>query len=535
MKRQFSLLPTQFYCSILVFLLVLFLLTNMSFAYQEDRGAVRKKANKRVALVIGNSAYSKGRLKNPVNDARAIAAVLRQSGFSVTLKTDLDKRSFDEVVYDFGRELDTASVGLFYFAGHGMQIDGQNYLLPVDVRIETRSDVRYEAVDGGRILGKMQDAACPLNIVILDACRNNPFSRGFSRGEENQGLAQVQAPSGSVVAYATQPGNVAADGRRNHSPYTAAMLKYISTPGLSIERFFKQVRREVAKETGNRQISWESTSLLGDFSFFGDSSNRVQPEPFVAVTPQPQGLSQTLTDPTTGMEFVLVKGGCYQMGDTFGEGVAWEKPVHEVCVDDFYMGKYEVTQGEWQKIMDSNPSRFKNGDRYPVEKVSWNDITENFLPKLNRSSGKSYRLPTEAEWEYAAREGGKKVRFGNGKDIAVPREINFVGSAEYKKAYSRTGVYRGKTTQVGSFASNSLGLHDMSGNVLEWCSDWYGENYYRSSSRNNPEGPGSGLYRVYRGGSWSDDPRLVRAAYRYFPSSGASSSRLGFRLVHPVP
>ncbi|MBM9519980.1 formylglycine-generating enzyme family protein [Desulforhopalus vacuolatus] len=247
-------------------------------------------------------------------------------------------------------------------------------------------------------------------------------------------------------------------------------------------------------------------------------------------------------DPTTGMEFVLVKGGCYQMGDTFGEEYKNEKPVHEVCVDDFYMGKYEVTQREWRKIMDSvgsNPSyfkssMFKNRNRYPVETVSWNDITENFLSKLNRSSGKIYRLPTEAEWEYAAREGGKKVRFGNGKDIADPREINFSGRAHEKEFYSQTGVWRRQTTKVGSFAPNSLGLYDMSGNVEEWCSDWFNENYYDSSPRNNPEGPDSGSYRVYRGGSWGDTPRNVRAANRNYNSPDFSSNDLGFRLVLPV-
>ncbi|MBM9519975.1 formylglycine-generating enzyme family protein [Desulforhopalus vacuolatus] len=238
-------------------------------------------------------------------------------------------------------------------------------------------------------------------------------------------------------------------------------------------------------------------------------------------------------DPTTGMEFVLVKGGCYQMGDTFGDGEDNEKPVHEVCVDDFYMGKYEVTQGEWQKIMGSNPSEFKDGDRYPVENVSWNDITKKFLPKLNRSSGRSYRLPTEAEWEYAAREGGKKVRFGNGKDIADPREINFDGCSDWTESYSRAGVSREKTTEVGSFTPNSLGLYDMSGNVWEWCSDWFGD-YSESSLRNNPEGPGSGSDRVYRGGSWYYDPGLVRAANRACNSPDISFSYLGFRLVFPV-
>ena len=241
-----------------------------------------------------------------------------------------------------------------------------------------------------------------------------------------------------------------------------------------------------------------------------------------------------MIEPAIGMEFVLVKGGCYQMGDIFGEGRDREKPVHEVCVDDFYMGKYEVTQGEWQKIMGSNPSEFKNGDRYPVENVSWKDITEDFLPKLNRRSGKSYRLPTEAEWEYAVREGGKKVRFGNGKDIADPREINFDGSADYKKPYSRMGVYREKTAEVGNFTANSLGLYDMSGNVWEWCSDWYGENYYDSSPRNNPEGLDSGSSRVLRGGSWRNSPRYTRASFRISLSPEDSDNILGFRLVLPV-
>jgi formylglycine-generating enzyme required for sulfatase activity len=240
-------------------------------------------------------------------------------------------------------------------------------------------------------------------------------------------------------------------------------------------------------------------------------------------------------DEITGMEFVLVKGGCYQMGDTFGEGCDWEKPVHEVCVDDFYLGKYEVTQGEWQKIMGSNPSFFKDGDRYPVERVSWNDITENFLPKLNRGSGKSYRLPTEAEWEYAAREGGKKVRFGNGKDIADPCEINFDGSAGEKESYSRTGVYREMTTKVGSFAPNSLGLHDMSGNLWEWCEDYWHDNY-----KGAPRDGSSWMdrcpiwIRVFRGGCWGNTPRFVRAAYRRYYSPVGSSSSLGFRLVLPV-
>ena len=185
--------------------------------------------------------------------------------------------------------------------------------------------------------------------------------------------------------------------------------------------------------------------------------------------------------------------------------------------------------------MGSNPSSFKNGDRYPVENVSWNDITEKFLPKLNRRSGKSYRLPTEAEWEYAAREGGKKVRFGNGKDIADAREINFRGSAEYKESYSRTGVSREKTTKVGSFAPNSLGLYDMSGNVWEWCRDDWHESYKGAPRDGFSWGaPGSGFFRMNRGGSWAEAPRRMRAAFRGAGMPSFSRNDVGFRLVLPV-
>lgn len=249
------------------------------------------------------------------------------------------------------------------------------------------------------------------------------------------------------------------------------------------------------------------------------------------LLPSPGGGS--FTDPTTGMEFVLVPGGCFQMGDTFGDGDGYEMPVHEVCVDDFYMGKYEVTQGEYTRIIGSNPSHFKKGDRYPVEQVSWDDA-QDFIKKLNSHSGKHYRLPTEAEWEYAARNGGKKVRFGTGKDTIGPDEANFNASSKYAKPYSRPGTYREQTVAVGSFAPNGLGLYDISGNVWEWCHDWFDIDYYDKSPKMNPTGPSSGSYRVLRGGSWFISPRHVRAASRLRLMPDYAHSYLGFRLVLPV-
>jgi formylglycine-generating enzyme required for sulfatase activity/class 3 adenylate cyclase len=223
-------------------------------------------------------------------------------------------------------------------------------------------------------------------------------------------------------------------------------------------------------------------------------------------------------EPTTGMEFVWVEGGCFQMGDTFGDGDNDEKPVHEVCVDSFGMSRYEVTQGQWQKIMGNNPSRFTKGDNYPVEHVSWDD-TQDFIRKLNSHSGRSFRLPTEAEWEYAARSGGKKEKYAGGNDLD--------GLAWYE------GNSGSSTHPVGTKEPNGLGLYDMSGNVWEWCSDWYGKNYYQQSFRNNPQGPSSGSFRVIRDGCWNGSPWLARSANRDRFKPNYRLDNLGFRLVLP--
>ncbi len=211
----------------------------------------------------------------------------------------------------------------------------------------------------------------------------------------------------------------------------------------------------------------------------------------------------TMTEPITGMEFVYVSKGCFMMGSNNGNHD--EKPVHKVCVDDFWMGKYEVTQGQWEKLMKSNPSHFKKGNDYPVEQVSWGDAQE-FIDKLNAQSGKNknYRLPTEAEWEYACRASGSGKYCGGDDSDAL---------AWYR---SNSG---GTTHPVEKKQANAFGLYDMSGNVWEWCADWYGANYYSSSSQDNPTGPVSGSGRVVRGGSWLNLGGHVRSTYRYYRRS----------------
>ncbi|MFN9110037.1 MAG: formylglycine-generating enzyme family protein, partial [Bacteroidota bacterium] len=220
---------------------------------------------------------------------------------------------------------------------------------------------------------------------------------------------------------------------------------------------------------------------------------------------------------------VFVQGGRFTMGCTNEQGYdceADEKPAHSVNISSFSIGKYEVTQEEWEAVMGSNPSNFSNCPKCPVENVSWNDI-QNFIDALNRQTGRQFRLPTEAEWEYAARGGN---RSGGHK---------FSGSDNIASVAWYDGNSGSRTHPVGQKAANALGLHDMTGNAWEWCNDWYGANYYSNSPGSNPRGPSSSDYRVLRGGSGLADPDFCRVSYRNYIHSRNRGNGSGFRLVSP--
>lgn len=222
------------------------------------------------------------------------------------------------------------------------------------------------------------------------------------------------------------------------------------------------------------------------------------------------------------VEMVSVPGGCFQMGDNFNEELYGEKPVHEVCVSDFQLARYEVTQGQWKAVMGSNTSYFKDcGTDCPVERVSWEDAQE-FIEKLNQLTGKTYRLPTEAEWEYAARSGGNKEKYAG---------ENEKSSLDRVAWYAQNSGHR--THKVGLKSPNGLGLYDMSGNVWEWCSDWYDKHYYENSPKFNPQGPANGKYRVSRGGEMGTVPWYLRTANRLMLLPDEGSNGQGVRLALP--
>jgi formylglycine-generating enzyme required for sulfatase activity len=230
----------------------------------------------------------------------------------------------------------------------------------------------------------------------------------------------------------------------------------------------------------------------------------------MAATAENTGVAQP-----TGLELVRVKGGCFQQGSS--QGASSEKPQHEVCLHDYFIGKYEITQRDWQDVMGFNPTRHKAcGEDCPVDSVSWSDARE-FVSRLNAITGRSFRLPTEAEWEFACRERGKTTSYCGS---------NAVETVAWQRLNSGNGPH-----PVGRKQPNSLGIFDMSGNVWEWVQDWNGK--YPSTRQNDPKGPSAGSSRVRRGGSWQYEPEKARAAWR---SSGYADDRamdIGFRLAHP--
>lgn len=222
-------------------------------------------AERRLALVIGNGAYAEGPLRNPLNDARAMAGALRELNFEVTLLENADRMKMQRAALEFGRKLSEDVVGLFYFAGHGMQVRGVNYLIPIGAQVGSEEEIEVEALDVNYVLSRMATAKNRFNIVILDACRNNPFERSFR--SSSAGLAAISAPRGTLIAYATAPGAVAADGQGANGLYTGELVASLKAPNLTLEQTFKNARAEVVTKSGGKQTPWESSSVIGDFIF----------------------------------------------------------------------------------------------------------------------------------------------------------------------------------------------------------------------------------------------------------------------------
>jgi len=586
---------------------------------QRNLGIAPASGEKRVALVIGNSAYKDAPLKNPVNDAKDMAATLRRLGFDVIEKTNVSQKDINRAIAQFGEKLRADTVALFFYAGHGMQVKGKNYIIPIDAHITGEATVRAEAVDVDTVMDQL--AISPMNIVILDACRNNPFERRFR--STSGGLAQMDAPKGSLIAYATAPGKTAADGDRRNGLYTQELLKHIQTPGLPLEAVFKRVRNGVMAASGEAQTPWEASSLTGEFffrpvagvasaaaqhvaapvdltavevSFWESIKSSTEPEDYQAYLDKyPSGQFVALAQrrvkkkpvkgdeaATTGTaasqgpifkdcadcpEMVILPAGNFLMGSPASETGRQdnEGPQHRVSVRSFAAGKFEVSRGQFAAfVKDSGHNAgnecftFEDGkyekrsrrnwqnpgysqtDSHPVVCVSWDDARA-YLAWLSSKTGKTYRLLSEAEWEYGARAGSGTARswgespdqacgYGNIGDQAtksrVPGWTYEVHNCTDGHAYTAPG---------GSFKPNAFGLHDMIGNAWEWTEDCWNNTY------SGAPGDGSAwtteecsVVRVQRGGSWVNAPKFARSARRKGDDLTIRFSDYGFRLARTL-
>jgi formylglycine-generating enzyme required for sulfatase activity len=550
---------------------------------------------KRVALVMGNAAYTDMPLRNPVNDANDISAKLRLLGFEVTTLTNRNRSQMTQAIRQFGLSASGAEAALFYFAGHGIQVRGRNYLLPVGQSFQSEAEVETEAVEVNSILARLDEAGAKVGVLILDACRNNPLAR--SGRTASRGLARMDAPSGALVAFAAQPGAEAQDGSGRNGTYTKHLLTHIGTPGLRIEDVFKRVRADVERETGRSQSPREESSLTADFYFVNNSSVRITADESHRLEDEAWGLCRsgrthlpcddylrswpqgrfaslartrirdleesTGSRPSTvtsapgipvpipphaladdihlasggrwlvpGREFVdcdgcpvmvVIPAGTFMMGSPPDEAGRFreEGPQRQVSVSRLAIGKYEVTQAEWRMLIGSNPSRnWECGGDCPVEQVSWHDA-QTLVRFITERTGQRYRLPTEAEWEYACRGGDKPGPYCGGSDL---------GSLGW------TAINSSGTQRVGSRVANAFGLHDMSGNVWEWVQDCFDEMAYerRKSSDGRAYEVTGCASRVQRGGSWRVEPQGARAAFRLRDSSVNKSMYTGFRLVRQL-
>lgn len=545
-------------------------------------GSAPAVAEPRIALVIGNGAYGPelGALPNPAADATLIARTLGAAGFDVVSLTDADLKAMKRAISDFGQRLTAAgpeATGLFYYAGHGVQIGGVNYLVPLAATLASEADAEMEAVNADWVLKQMEFAGNRVNIVVLDACRNNPLPRSLR--SVGQGLARMDAPTGSFIAYATAPGEVARDGSNGNSPYSKALAEAIAGPRVPIEEMFRNVRVAVMAATERQQVPWDSSSLTGAFYFHpGENGAAAEGTVVAAATPsEPDSVprSQEPTTPQPGEifrdcpdcpEMVAIAPGSFAMGTPDGDDVRYddEGPQHEVTIPaPFALATKEVTRDDYAAFVkatgrqtedcwfaDGGEGRmaadgsylntsFPQEGTHPAVCVSWDDAVA-YAAWLSDKTGFQYGLPTEAEWEYAARAGRTTTwpwgndapsggcAFANGLDQTGDKDNPGNGASDCDDGVAFTAP-------VGSFAANGFKLHDMLGNAWEWVTDCYHPTYDGAPTDGSAWVEAGCERRVARGGSWLENPWDMRLARRYSVPPDGRESIIGFRLARDLP
>lgn len=488
----------------------------------------------RVALVIGNANYPGSNVPLPyaIKDARAFAQELQRSEFRVILKEDVNGEQMRQAIESFLNEIQKGSSALIYFNGLAIQSAKHNYLIPINVPIWAEPDVRREGINIDDLLAEMSRKGAKVKLVILDASRNNPIERRFRLPQI--GLAPINLPEGTLAISAAFPGKIASDIPAFKGDDTGAatwfgseLIKQIRVPGANASDAFARVHDAIFRASNGQQVPSISSTLAEKFVFRKALPPPVPPPPRPPVPPPaPQTLKpgDTFRDCPDCGELVVVPPGSFDMGSTSD----FEGPVHRVTIaKPFAMGRREVTFTEWDSCVASGgckalPDRgWGRGDR-PALGVTWLQA-KHFLSWLSKKTGQRYRLPSEAEWEYAARA-GTTTEYWWGRDAGVAR-------ANCRDC--NTGRPQ-QTLPVGSFPPNPFGLYDTSGNVAEWVEDCWNDDYGGAPTDGSAWTAGQCRLRVIRGGSFDSQARYVRTAARFRYDMNLPFFANGFRVLREL-
>ncbi len=487
---------------------------------------------RRVALVIGNDTYPGAALQNGRNDARAVANALRELGFSTTLLEDATQAAMGAAIAELGDSLSSDDVAFFFFAGHGISVGGENYLIPVDYRGSSETGARFGALAASQIqaaLGRGKVA-----MIVLDACRNNPYTGQRAGGG---GLAAMEA-RGSLIAFATGAGQTASDNAgASNGLFTQELLKALVEPNLSARDAFYRIRQRVYDATNGRQFPAVYDGLLGEFTFRGGSS------PAGSVTSPPPSTNPAPVAPPTNANriaatadplstvWVPIPGNVsaspwraeFDMGCVPKDGNCSgdEKPRHKVTLTRPYaLLATELTIGQARNAGVALPPKanLDDGERMPVLKITWHEAGE----ICSQLGG---RLPTEAEWEFAARGGLRDAIYPWG-DMPPNCLRGAVNGAFFEKCRPR------EPQPAGQFRPNGYGLFDMAGNADEFVSDNWGN--YPAGPVVDPTGDDSAKTRVVRGGAWLVEDKAIRASFRGRSYAGARWYHIGVRCARDI-
>ena len=526
------------------------------------------------ALIIGNSSYQKSPLKNPINDAKLLATTLKKLNFIVTLKLNANQKDIEIAIDKFGENLyRNKGIGLFFYAGHGIQSKGENYLIPIDSSLKKERDLRYDAVNIGRIFDAMENSKNHLNIVILDACRNNPFTRSFR--SNNRGLARLnRTPKGLLIAYSTAPGDVATDGEnQQNSPYSAQLAKSIQIPNKHILLAFQDVANKVQQQTHGTQVPWTSSSLTQDFYFNPIKLNTTQKalkpkqtteikyQKNIQIPDNPDYLWTSIQDTLKigGLAplMTVIPNGKFIMGSN-DSGHTEELPLHTVHITKkIAVSRYEVSFSEFDKFIEETkkikPESPWGRNNQPVINISWQDAID-YADWLSQQTGQHYRLPSESEWEYFSRANSNKRYFWGDSliqcskitlsEIEALRQFKkntlklcqqeLIGKIYANCKHCFSWSYMGKTVPINSYIPNNFGLYNTLGNVAEYTQDCWRETYYGASNSGVARTSKSCLNKVIRGGHWNSSFEDIRVTSRVPIHYLEQSNKVGIRLVRDI-